>query len=110
MTKCAIFLAVILMTCAFSLAQDVTMGPRELNIDRVGGDYNHFSFDEQPNELAITRCEHQCAIESSCVAWNFDPSGLRTCWLKGPNSPPLPSFSLGLTSGIKISSQCIPRP
>lgn len=72
-----------------------TMGFFETDIDRVGCDYTNFVGG------TAQFCWLQCAFDSQCQAWNFDPRFTFMCFLK--NCIPAPTLSVGLTGGVKFS-------
>ncbi len=60
----------------------------EVNTDRPGGDYQHFSeYFGQP--IPVGFCEYVCVSQTQCTAWTFVKSGT-TCWLKNVTPPPAP--------------------
>jgi PAN domain len=69
----------------------------EVNTDRPGGDYLHFSqFFGQP--IPVGFCEYACVSQTQCTAWTFVKSG-NTCWLKSVTPPPAPVANNCCVSG-----------
>jgi hypothetical protein len=94
-----ISLALSLTMFGFSLAHAETMSLRENNVDRPCEKCDIKIFDATNGDPTI--CENECAVLSSCRAWNFDPgTGTPRCFLK--NIVPTAKSSPGLISGVKI--------
>jgi len=60
----------------------------EVNKDRPGGDYLHFS-QYFGSPVPVGFCQQVCVLQTQCTAWTFVKSG-NTCWLKNVTPPPAP--------------------
>lgn len=98
MEKHIICLAVSLMIFFFSPAHAFTL-TFENNTDRAGCDYTNFVV--PPANFPYAACMNACGLDSTCQAWNFDPtSGTPLCFLK--NCVPAPSVHNGAVGGVKL--------
>jgi hypothetical protein len=80
MEKRIIRLAVSLMIFFFSPAHAFTL-TFENNTDRTGCDYKNFAVPRA--NFPYAACMNACGLDSTCQAWNFDPtSGTPLCFLK----------------------------
>jgi len=82
---------------------DITMGPKESNSDRIGGDYRNFDLSAPNPDL----CQASCGNDPQCKAWTYvKPNTIQgpnpRCWLK--NRIPLRKSNACCESGIKAPS------
>lgn len=82
-----------------------TMMPKEVGIDRKGGENNYKDFDLPSANAQL--CEDMCASDGQCKAWTYVSPGNQgnnaRCWLKN-NNVPIPTSLNYVISGVKLSA------
>ena len=102
MGKRLICLAVSLMVFIFFPAHAFELRD-EGQTDRPGCDFRSFVIPDANTSDFSSVCRDACGLDPACQAWNFDPTGTPTCFLKDcVPRPTVRRISPAFTSGVKF--------